>query len=188
MSELIDETLLEGEEKMEKAIERAREDFGNIRSGRANAGMFNSIVVEYYGAPTPLQQLASISIPEARTVVINPFDKSAKAAIDKAIRESDLGVNPTDDGTILRCVLPILTEERRRDYVKMARTKAEDAKVSIRSVRRKAKDALDKIKKDGEAGEDDVMRAESELDSLTKRYVDQVDKLLEAKEKELLEI
>ncbi len=188
MSELIEETLLEGEEKMEKTIERAREEFGNIRSGRANAGMFNSILVDYYGAPTPLQQLASISIPEARTVIISPFDRSAQAAIDKAIRESDLGVNPTDDGQVLRCVLPILTEERRRDYVKMARTKAEDARVSVRGVRRKVKDSLDKIKKDGEAGEDEVKRAETELDSLTKRYVDQIDKLLETKEKELLEV
>ncbi|MCI1676010.1 MAG: ribosome recycling factor [Ancrocorticia sp.] len=188
MSELIEEALLEGEEKMEKAVERAREEFGNIRSGRANVGMFASIMVEYYGAPTPLQQLASISIPEARTVIINPFDKSAKTAIDHAIRESDLGVNPTDDGNILRCVLPILTEERRRDYVKMARTKAEEARVSVRGVRRKTKDVLDKIKKDGDAGEDDVKRGEDELDSLTKKYVDQIDKMLDIKEKELLEI
>ncbi|WP_182051000.1 ribosome recycling factor [Changpingibacter yushuensis] len=185
---MIDEALLDAEEKMEKAVERAREDFGNIRSGRANAGMFSGILVDYYGAPTPLQQLASIAIPEARTVLISPFDRSAQAAIDKAIRESDLGINPTDDGNVLRCVLPLMTEERRRDYVKMAKTKGEEARVSVRGVRRKAKDALDKIKKDGDAGEDEVKRGEDELESLTKRFVEQIDKLLEAKEKDLLEV
>ena len=185
---MIEEELLEGEEKMEKAIDVARNDFSHIRSGRASAGMFNPILVDYYGAPTPLQQLASIAIPEARTVIISPFDRSAMPAIDRAIREADLGVNPSDDGAVLRCNLPALTEERRRDSVKMARTKAEDAKISVRSIRRKTKDALDKIKKDGEAGEDEVKRAEVELDQLTKRFVDQVDKLLEAKEKDLLEV
>ncbi|MBE6485012.1 MAG: ribosome recycling factor [Actinomycetaceae bacterium] len=185
---MIDETLLEAEEKMEKAIEVARDEFGHIRSGRANAGMFNSIQVEYYGAPTPLQQLASIAIPEARTVVISPYDRTAMTAIEKAIRDSDLGVNPTDDGAVLRISMPPLTEERRKDYVKLARSKAEEARVSVRAVRRKAKEALDKIKKDGEAGEDEVKRAESELETLTKRFVDQVDKILETKEKELLEV
>ena len=185
---MIEEELLEAEEKMEKAVEVAQHDFSHIRSGRASAGMFNPILVDYYGAPTPLQQLASISIPEARTVIISPFDRSAMSAIDKAIREADLGINPSDDGAVLRCNLPSLTEERRRDYVKMARTKAEDGKISLRSIRRKTKDALDKIKKDGDAGEDEVKRAETELDQLTKRFVDQIDKLLEAKEKDLLEV
>ena len=185
---MIEEELLEAEEKREKASEVARNDFSNIRSGRASVGMFNPILVDYYGAPTPLQQLASISIPEARTVIISPFDRSSMSAIDKAIREANLGINPSDDGAVLRCNLPALTEERRRDYVKMARTKAEDGKISVRSIRRKTKDALDKIKKDGEAGEDEVKRAEAELDQLTKRFVDQIDKLLEAKEKDLLEV
>ena len=185
---MIDDELLEAEEKMEKAIDVARHDFTHIRSGRASAGMFTPILVDYYGAPTPLQQLASVTVPEARTVLISPFDRTAMAAIDKAIRAADLGVSPTDDGNVIRCVLPALTEERRRDYVKMARSKAEDGRVSVRSVRRKTKDALDKIKKDGEAGEDDVMRAEAELDQLTKRFVDQIDKLLESKEKDLLEV
>ncbi len=188
MSDVIDEILLDAEEKMEKGVERAREEFANIRSGRANAGMFNGILVDYYGAPTPLQQLASIAIPEARTVLISPFDRSAMAAIDRAIRESDLGINPTDDGNVLRCLLPILTEERRRDYVKMAKTKAEEARVSVRGVRRKSKDSLDKLKKDGEAGEDEVKRGESDLDTLTKRFVDTIDKMLDSKEKELLEV
>lgn len=185
---MIDDELLEAEEKMEKALDVARHDFTNIRSGRASAGMFTPILVDYYGAPTPLQQLASVTIPEARTVLISPFDRTAMPAIDKAIRAADLGVNPTDDGTVIRCVLPALTEERRKDYVKMARGKAEDARVSVRGVRRKTKDALDKIKKDGDAGEDDVMRAENELDQLTKRFTDQIDTLLEAKEKDLLEV
>ena len=185
---MIDETLLDAEDRMEKAVDAARGEFGNIRSGRANAAMFTSILVDYYGAPTPLQQLATIAIPEARTVLITPFDRSATASIDKALRESDLGVNPTDDGRVIRVVLPVLTEERRRDYVKLAKSKAEESRVSVRGVRRKAKEALDRIKKDGEAGEDDVKRAEDRLDKLAKRYVDQVDKLLDAKEKELLEV
>ena len=185
---MIDETLLEAEEKMEKTVEVARNEFSGIRSGRANAAMFTSILVDYYGAPTPLQQLGTIAIPEARTVLITPFDRSAMASIDKALRESDLGVNPTDDGNLIRVVLPALTEERRRDYVKLARNKAEEARVAVRGIRRKAKEALDKIKKDGEAGEDDVKRAEEKLDGLTKRHVEQVDKVLEGKEKELLEV
>ena len=133
---MIDDILLDAEDKMEKAIEVARNDFSNIRSGRANAGMFNSILVDYYGAPTPLQQLATVAIPEARTVTISPYDRSSIQAIDKALRESDLGVNPTDDGQFLRINLPPLTESR-RDYVKLARTKAEDARITIRSIRRK---------------------------------------------------
>ncbi|CRH87319.1 putative ribosome recycling factor [Chlamydia trachomatis] len=185
---MIDDVLLEAEEKMEKALEVARSDFQKIRSGRANPEMFTSLIVEYYGAPTPLQQLATVSIPEARTVIITPYDRSAMRDIEKAIAESDLGVNPTDDGQILRINMPPLTQERRKDYVKLAKTKAEEARVSVRGVRRKAKDELDKIKKDGEAGEDDVARAEKELDSLTKKFVDQVDSMLDSKEKELLEV
>ena len=185
---MIDETLLEAEEKMERAIEVAQNDFSHIRSGRANAGVFNQILVDYYGAATPLQQLATVAVPEARTVTIAPYDRSSISAIDKALRESDLGVNPTDDGQFLRINLPPLTEERRRDYVKLARTKSEDARISIRAVRRKAKEELDRIKKDGEAGEDDVERAEKELEAITKRHTDLIDQLLEAKEKDLLEV
>ena len=185
---MIDETLLDAEDRMEKAVDAARGEFGNIRSGRANAAMFTSILVDYYGAPTPLQQLATIAIPEARTVLITPFDRSATASIDKALRESDLGVNPTDDGTIIRVTLPALTEERRRDYVKLAKSKAEESRVSVRGVRRKAKEALDRIKRDGEAGEDDVKRAETELDALTRRFVEAIDTALSAKESELMEV
>ncbi|AOZ72772.1 ribosome recycling factor [Boudabousia tangfeifanii] len=185
---MIDEALLEAEDKMGKAIEACRHEFGQIRTGRANAGMFNSLMVEYYGAPTPMQQLASFQIPEARTVLITPFDRGATNEILKAIRESDLGVNPTDDGNVIRVSLPVLTEERRKEYVKQAKGKAEDSRVSIRGIRRKAKETLDKIKKDGLAGEDEVERAEKELEALTKRHVDQVDELLATKEAELLTV
>ena len=185
---MIDDTLLEAEEKMDKAIEFAKEEFATIRTGRANAAMFSKLHVDYYGTATPLQQLASFNIPEARTVLITPYDKSSLRAIEKSIRDSDLGVNPTDDGGVIRIVLPQLTEERRKDYVKLAKAKAEDARVVVRGVRRHAKEQLDRIVKDGEAGEDDVVRAEKELDALTKKHVELVDHLLAAKESELLEV
>jgi len=185
---VIDETLFEAEEKMEKAVEVAKEDFAAIRTGRANPAMFSRIMVDYYGSPTPLQQLASFQTPEARTVIVSPYDKSSMTAIEKAIRDSDLGVNPSNDGVIIRLVLPVLTEERRRDYIKIARHKAEDARVSVRNIRRRAKEELDRIVKDGEAGEDEVGRAEKELEQLTKRHVETVDELLKHKESELLEV
>ena len=185
---MIDETLFEAEEKMDKAVEVAKDDFATIRTGRANAAMFSKIFVDYYGAPTPLQQLASFNVTEARTILVSPFDKSSMAAIEKALRDSDLGVNPTNDGNIIRVVLPALTEERRRDFVKLAKHKAEEARISVRSVRRRAKEELDRIVKDGEAGEDEVTRAEKELEALTKRHVDLIDQLLATKESELLEV
>ena len=185
---MIDETLLDAEDRMEKAVDAARGEFGNIRSGRANAAMFTSILVDYYGAPTPLQQLATIAIPEARTVLITPFDRSATASIDKALRESDLGVNPTDDGRVIRVVLPVLTEERRRDYVKLARSRAEESRVQVRGIRGRSKKELEAIKRAGEAGEDDVKRAETELDALTRRFVEAIDAALSAKESELMEV
>lgn len=184
----IDEILLEAEAKMEKALDVARNDFQKIRSGRANPEMFTSLPVEYYGVPTPLQQLATVSIPEARTVLITPYDRNSRKDIERAIAESDLGLNPTDDGQQLRINMPPLTEERRKDYVKLAKAKAEEARVSVRHVRRNAKDQLDKLKKDGEAGEDDVARAEKDLESLTKKFTDQVDALLDTKEQELMEM
>jgi ribosome recycling factor len=186
--DMIEETLLEAEEKMEKAVEVAKEDFAGIRTGRATPGMFNKLTVDYYGAPTPLQQLASFQTPEARTILISPFDKSAMHEIEKTLRDSDLGVNPSNDGNVIRCVLPQLTEERRKDYIKLARQKGEDAKVSIRNIRRRAKDELDKLVKDGEVGEDDGSRGEKELDATTRKYVDSVDELLKGKEAELLEV
>lgn len=185
---MIDDILLEAEEKMDKAVEVAREDLSGIRTGRANAGMFSKIEVEYYGAATPLQQLASFNIPEARTVLLSPYDKSSMQAIEKALRESDLGVNPSNDGDVIRVVLPTLTEERRRDYVKLAKTKGEDARVSVRSIRRRAREDLDKLSKDGDVGEDEVNRAQSELDAVTKAHTDEIDQMLAGKEKELLEV
>jgi ribosome recycling factor len=185
---VIDETLLEAEEKMDKAVEVAKDEFAAIRTGRANPAMFSKIMVDYYGSPTPLQQLASMQIPEARTVLITPYDKSAMSEIEKALRNSDLGANPANDGVVIRVVLPVLTEERRRDYVRLARTKGEDAKVSVRSVRRRAKEELDRLVKDGEVGEDEGSRAEKELEALTKKHVDGIDTLLKAKEAELLEV
>jgi ribosome recycling factor len=185
---VIEETLLEAEEKMEKAVVVAKEDFAAIRTGRAHPAMFNKIVADYYGAPTPINQLASFSVPEPRMAVVTPFDKTALRNIEQAIRDSDLGVNPSNDGNIIRVVFPELTEERRRDYIKVARSKAEDSKVSIRSVRRKAKDAIDKLVKDGDVGEDEGRRAEKELDDTTHKYVAQVDELLKHKEAELLEV
>jgi ribosome recycling factor len=185
---VIDETLFEAEEKMEKAVSVTREDLNTVRTGRANPAMFSRLVVDYYGSPTPLNQLASISVPEARMAVIKPYDASQLKAMEKAIRDSDLGVNPTNDGTIIRVVIPQLSEERRRDLVKVARHKGEEGKVSIRSIRRKAMEELHRIAKDGEAGEDDVARAEKELQGATDRYVAQVDELMKHKEAELLEV
>jgi ribosome recycling factor len=185
---VIDDTLLEAEDKMDKAVEVAKEDFATIRTGRANPGMFNKVAADYYGTITPIQQLASFAAPEPRMMIVTPYDKGALAAIEKAIRDSDLGVNPTNDGAIIRVVLPELTEDRRKEYIKVARGKAEDAKISIRNIRRHAKDALDKLSKDGDAGEDDVRRAEKHLDEVTSKHVARVDELLKHKESELLEV
>jgi ribosome recycling factor len=185
---VIDEALLEAEEKMEKAVDVAKEEFGSIRTGRAAPSMFAKIHVDYYGALTPLPQLSSISVPEARMAVVKPYDATQLGALEKAIRDSDLGVNPTNDGTLIRVVFPQLTEERRRELVKVSRHKGEDAKVAIRNIRRKAKEELDRIVKDGESGEDEGRRAEKELDEVTARYVHQVDDLMKHKETELLEV
>ncbi len=185
---VIDDTLLEAEEKMEKAVAVAKEEFAGIRTGRANPSMFNKITAEYYGTQTPVNQLASFHMPEPRMVIVQPFDKSSLASIEKAIRNSDLGVNPSNDGAIIRIIFPELSEERRREFIKIARHKAEDGRVSIRNIRRHAKDTLDKLVKGGEAGEDEGRRAERELDDLTHVYVTQVDELLRHKEAELLEV
>jgi ribosome recycling factor len=185
---VINQTLSEADTKMDKAVEVTREDFAAIRTGRAHPSMFQKITADYYGSATPLQQLASFTVPEARVVIIAPFDMSAMPAIEKAIRDSDLGVNPTDDGKTIRVVLPELTEERRKEYIKMAKTKAEDGKIAIRNIRRHAKQALDKMEKDGEVGKDDVTGAEKRLDGLTKKHTDAIDEMLKHKEAELLEV
>ncbi|WP_213454549.1 ribosome recycling factor [Rhizomonospora bruguierae] len=185
---MIDDTLLEAEDKMDRAIEHAREELAAIRTGRANAAMFSRIVIDYYGSPTPLTQMASVGTPEPRMAIIKPYDASQLSAMEKAIRDSDLGVNPNNEGNQLRILLPQMTEERRRDMIKVARGKGEEAKVAVRNIRRRAKEELDRIVKDGEAGEDEGRRAEKELDDLTHRYVSNVDELVKHKEVELLEV
>ena len=185
---MIDEALFDAEEKMEKAVAVARDDLSSIRTGRANPGMFSRIVVDYYGTPTPITQMSSINVPEARMVVIKPYEAAQLRPIEDAIRNSDLGVNPTNDGSIIRVSIPQLTEERRRELVKQAKSKGEDAKVSVRNVRRRAMEELHRIKKDGEAGEDEVGRAEKDLDKSTAQYVHQIEELVKHKEGELLEV
>ncbi|APX00849.1 MULTISPECIES: ribosome recycling factor [Arthrobacter] len=185
---MIEETLLEAGDKMDKAVEVAKEDFASIRTGRANPGLYNKVMVEYYGTPTPLQQLASFAIPDARTILITPFDKTALRDIERALSDSEVGANPSNDGNVIRITIPELTKERRKEYVKIVKSKGEDAKVSIRNIRRKAKETLDRLVKDGEAGEDEGARGEKELDAITKQHVDGIDELLKRKEAELLEV
>ena len=169
-------SLAEATEKMNKAVEVAKDDFGAIRTGRAHPGMFNKIMVDYYGTYTALSQLASIQIPENRLALVSPFDKGAMASIEKAIRESDLGVNPASDGSIIRVALPQLTEERRKDYIKVAKTKAEDSKISMRNIRRAAKEAMEKAEKDGEISKDDLSRGEKELEKITADHVAKIER------------
>jgi ribosome recycling factor len=185
---VIDDTLLEAEEKMEKAVVVAREDFAGIRTGRATPAMFNKIHAEYYGSQTPVTQMASFHVADARLVVITPYDKSSLAVIERAIRDSDLGVNPTNDGTVIRVGFPQLTEERRREFIKVAKAKAEDARIAIRNVRRGAMTTLQKLSDDGGAGEDEVRRAEKHLEDVTHKYVAMIDDVLKHKEAELLEV
>src|SRR6478735_2138282 len=173
---------------MDKSVEAAREEFAAIRAGRAHPSMFNKIVVDYYGSLTPLQQLASFTAPEARIILIQPYDIGAMGNIERAIRDSDLGVNPSNDGKMLRCVFPELTEERRKEYIKVAKAKAEDGRVAIRNLRRTAKQHLEKLEKDGEVGKDDVTGAEKRLDGMTKKHTDTIDEMLKHKEAELLEV
>jgi ribosome recycling factor len=185
---VIDDTLLEAEEKMDGAVDHAKEEFGVIRTGRASPAMFSKVIIDYYGTPTPLTQMASIGVPEPRMAIIKPYDASQLQAMEKAIRDSDLGVNPNNEGTQLRINLPQMTEDRRREMMKVARHKGEEAKVAIRNVRRRAKEELDRIVKDGEAGEDEGRRAEKELADLTQQYVSRIDELVKHKESELLEV
>ena len=185
---MIEETLFDAEEKMEKAVSVAKDELAAVRTGRATPAMFSRIAVDYYGAMTPLNQLASVTVPEARMAVIKPYDASQLRSLEKAIRDSDLGVNPSNDGQIIRVVIPQLSEERRRDMVKVARGKGEDARVTVRNIRRKAMEELHRIVRDGEAGEDEVARAEKELQGATDRYVHQIDGLVKHKESELLEV
>ena len=184
---MIADVLADTTARMTRAVDAAKEDFATVRTGRANPQLFQKLMVDYYGSPTPIAQLASMANPEARTLIVTPYDKSALKAIEQAIRDMpNLGANPTNDGNIVRVTLPELTEERRKEYVKLVRGKGEDAKVQVRGIRRKAKDQLDALK--NEVGEDEIARGEKELDALTRQYVDAIDDALKRKEAELLEV
>ncbi|WIM72277.1 ribosome recycling factor [Corynebacterium suedekumii] len=185
---MIDEILLESEERMSNSVEHTREDLTTIRTGRANPAMFNGVIAEYYGVPTPITQMATISVPEPRMLLIKPYEMNVMNEIENAIRNSDLGVNPTNDGQVLRVTIPQLTEERRRDLVKVAKSKGEDGKIAVRNIRRKGMEQLKKLQKDGDAGEDEVQAAEKELDKVTQTYVGQIDEVVAKKEAELMEV
>lgn len=185
---MIDEILFEAEERMTASVEHTREDLTTIRTGRANPAMFNGVIAEYYGVPTPITQMATISVPEPRMLMIKPYEMSSMNEIENAIRNSDLGVNPTNDGQVLRVTIPQLTEERRRQMVKLAKSKGEDGKIAVRNIRRKGMEQLKKLQKDGDAGEDEVQAAEKELDKVTSTYVAQIDEVVDRKDKELMEV
>ena len=185
---MINDTLKDADQKMAKAVEVTREEFAAIRAGRANPSMFSKLTTDYYGTQTPIQQLAGFTAPEARVILVQPYDMGALPAIEKAIRDSDLGVNPSNDGKLIRVVLPELTEERRKEYIKVAKTKAEDGRIAVRNIRRNAKQALEKLEKDGDVGKDDVTGAEKRLDGTTKKHTEQIDDMLKHKESELLEV
>ncbi|WP_300266509.1 ribosome recycling factor [Microbacterium sp.] len=184
---MIADVLAETTTRMARAVEAAKDDFASVRTGRANPQLFQKVMVDYYGSPTPLAQLASLANPEARSLIVTPYDKSALKAIEQAIRDMpNLGANPTNDGNIVRVTMPELTQDRRKEYVKLVRSKAEDAKVHVRGIRRKSKDELDAFKND--LGEDEVARGEKELDAITRSHVDLIDEALKRKEAELLEV
>nr|WP_221419409.1 ribosome recycling factor [Micrococcus flavus] len=185
---VIQDTLKSAQEQMDRTIDATREDFASVRTGRANPGLYSKVMVDYYGAMTPLQQLASFTTTDARTLLITPFDVSALRNIEKALSESEVGANPSNDGKVIRVVMPELTEERRKEYVKLVKNKAEEHKVSVRNARRKAKEAIDKAVKDGEVGEDEGTRGEKELDAMTKKHTDTIEEMAKKKEAELLEV
>jgi ribosome recycling factor len=186
---MIQDVMAEAKDKMDKALEATKEDFASVRTGRANPAMFQKIMIEYYGTPTPLSQLAGIQNPEARSILITPYDKAALSDIEKALLAMpNLGAQPNSDGNVIRVNLPELTEDRRKEYVKLTRDKAEQGRVSVRNIRRKAKEDLEALKKDGAVGEDEVERAEKELEVVTKAHVDKIDEALKNKEAELLEV
>jgi ribosome recycling factor len=185
---VINDILNEADGKMDKSVEATREEFSAIRAGRANPAMFSKIMVDYYGTPTPIQSLASFTSQEARVILVSPYDVGAIGNVERAIRDSDLGVNPANDGKLIRCVFPELTEERRKEYIKVARHKAEEGRVAVRNLRRHAKQQLEKLEKDHEAGQDDITGAEKRLDGFTKKHTDAIDELLKHKEAELLEV
>ncbi len=183
---MIEELLDEAEHKMEMAVEHVVGEFTTVRTGRANPQILHRVMVDYYGQPTPLQQLATFSVPEPRLLVVQPYDKGSMGAIEKAIQSSDLGLNPSNDGTVIRIAFPPLTEERRNELIRLVRHMAEEGRVAIRNVRRHIKSDLEALH--GEVSDDDIRRAEKELQDLTDTYVAQIDELLERKETELREV
>ena len=185
---MIEDTLLDAMDKMAKAVEHVQGQFTGVRTGRASSGLVEKIPVEYYGSTVPLQQLATFQVPEARQLIIKPHDRGSIAAIEKAIQGSDLGVTPGNDGVVIRITFPMLTEDRRKEYVKVVKNMAEDGRVSLRNVRRDARKVLETAEKDGEISKDDLERAEKELEKITHEHVDMVDKALSRKEQELLEV
>ena len=185
---MVDEALKQADHKMQVAVDVAREEFAGFRTGRASPKLLERLSIDYYGAATPLQQLASVSVPEPRLLVIHPYDRNAMSAIEKAIQASDLGLNPSNDGTVIRLAFPPLTEERRKELTKAVRDRAEHGRVAIRAVRRHTKDEIDKDIKGGKVSEDDGKRAEKELQKLTDKHVAEIDGMLERKEHELMEV
>lgn len=185
---VVADNLKQAEEKMQKAIQVAREEFGGVRTGRASPTLLERIDVDYYGTKTPLNQIAGISVPEAKMLVISPYDRTALSAIEKAILASDLGITPNNDGSVIRLVFPPLTEERRKELIKVVHQRAEEGKVSVRNIRRHAKEELEKIQRNGEISEDDLIRSEKELQKLTDHFVAEIEEMVENKEKELLEV
>ena len=183
---MIEELLVEARSKMEAAVEHVQGEFATVRTGRANAGILHRVMVDYYGSPTPLQQLASFSVPEPRLLVVQPYDKSSIGDIERAIQASELGLNPSSDGTVLRLALPPLTEERRKDLVRVVKHMAEEGRIAIRNVRRHTKDDIEAL--EGDVSEDDVRRGEAKLQDVTDEFVARVDELLGHKESELLEV
>jgi len=184
--ELIGVVRDEAEDRMEKAVAHTRQEFAGVRSGRASSGLVEKIPVDYYGSIVPLQQLASFSIPEARLLVISPFDKGSMNAIEKSLRDANLGLNPSNDGSAIRLNFPPLTEERRKEYVRMVKQKAEDGRTAVRAARREARKDLESLQKDGDISEDDLRRAEDQLDKVTKRFEADIDTALDHKTVELM--
>jgi ribosome recycling factor len=184
---LIGAVFSDTKDKMHKAVMHLQSDFGGIRTGRATPALVDQLRVEYYGSEVPMQQIAGINAPEARLLVITPYDKQSLKAIEKAIQHSDLGINPTNDGNVIRLAIPPLTEERRKDFVKIAKHKSEDARVAVRNVRRAARHDLEALEKDGDISTDELDRAEKELEKVTHEYVAEIDKMLHHKEQELLD-
>ncbi len=182
------EVLKSAEEKMNKAIEALRRELSTLRAGRANPSILDKVQVEYYGVPTPLNQVASVTVPEARLLLIQPYDKTALNDIDRAIQKSDLGLSPSNDGSVIRITIPPLTEERRRDLVKLVKKYAEEAKVAIRNIRRDANDELKKIQKDGEITEDELRRSTDDVQKLTDNEIAQIDEVANNKEQEIMEV